>query len=98
MNSSPVSGGSGQLCHPSNVPAKQGSAASRNAIQSHPRWVDRSCPSPAELQVPLAFFVHCQPGCLPPSWLLPQLRLRERPGFHFLTPNFQACSSLQASP
>lgn len=64
--------------------------ASGQQLRPGGREAARSRPGP---EPPSAFFVHCQPSCLPPSWLLLPLELREMPGFLALAPNFRACSS-----
>lgn len=68
---------SGWLCHPSNVPAKQGSAVRRNVILTGPasgqqlRAEQRgSCWTPWPAGDSLsAFLLTCLPRPLPPSWL-----------------------------
>jgi len=68
---------SGRLCHPSNVPAKQGSAARRNTIPTGPARAQQPrseprgsswTPRPAS-NSPSAFLLLCLPdGSLPAGW------------------------------
>lgn len=68
---------SGWLCHPSNVPAKQGSAARRNVIPTGPASAQQlrselrgSCRTPRPASDSLsALLLPCLPRLPPPSWL-----------------------------
>lgn len=87
-----VPGGSGRLCHPSNVPTKQGSAASRNAIQRYPELPSQRAAAEAGRLPAASIGIFCAlPAKLSASQLAPELR--EMPGFLALAPNFRARSS-----
>lgn len=85
-------GGSGRLCHPSNVPTKQGSAASRNAIQRYPELPSQRAAAEAGRLPAASIGIFCAlPAKLSASQLAPELR--EMLGFLALAPNFRARSS-----